>query len=85
MIPAPGAQMPSHEDRSPCPMPSDCAKDINMVGMACFANCATVLGIVADFLVIPTVAVAQPVQLPAGRALLSLHGPPEPHPPKRLS
>lgn len=84
-MPAAMASMASPDHEMPCSKPSDCAKDMTMKAMACFAHCAMVLGVLAESVVIPVSFVARPLALPAVHELASLHGPPEPHPPKSLS
>jgi hypothetical protein len=83
-LPAAVADMASHDDDMPCPLSSDC-NNMSMQAMACFAHCATVLGVLADWVVGSTVTIAHPMQLPVTPPLASLHGPPEPYPPRRLS
>jgi len=80
-MPAATADMASH-DGMPCPMSSDCNSDMSMQAMACFAHCATVVGVLADWIVGSAATIAHPMQLPATEPLTSLHGPPEPHPPR---
>ena len=75
------ADMASH-DGMPCPLSSDCNTDMGMQAMACFAHCATVLGVLADWVAGSAATIAHPMQLPVAPPLTSLHGPPEPHPPK---
>jgi hypothetical protein len=82
---AAAAGMASHDDGMPCPMSSDCNSDVSMQAMACFAHCATVLGVLADWVVGLAEAIAHPMHLPVTPSLASLHGPPEPHPPRCLS
>jgi hypothetical protein len=72
-------------DNMPCPMSSDCSKDMNMPATACFAHCATVLGIVCEPVQVRISNDARNVPLPVMRRLASLHSPPEPPPPKRSS
>jgi hypothetical protein len=76
------SEMASHDMAAPCPMSSDCAKDMSMHAMACFAHCATVVGVLAEPILVPVTAIADPMDLPLARPLASLHGPPESPPPK---
>jgi hypothetical protein len=80
-MPAATTDMASH-DGMPCPSSSDCNNDMSMRAMACFAHCATVLGVLADWAAGSAVRIGHATQLPVALALKSLHGPPEPHPPK---
>jgi hypothetical protein len=80
-MPAATADMASH-DGMPCPMSSDCNSDMGTQAMVCFAHCATVVGVLGDWIVGSAATVAHPMQLPATAALTSLHGPPEPYPPR---
>jgi hypothetical protein len=75
------ADLASH-DGMPCPSSSDCSNDMGMQAMACFAHCATVVGVLADWAADSAATIGHATQLPAAPALKSLHGPPEPHPPK---
>jgi len=79
------ADMASHDDTMPCPFSSDCNNDMGMRAMACFAHCATVLGVLADWFVVSVATTAHPIHLAVTPPLASLHGPPEPPPPKTLS
>lgn len=81
-MPAATGDMASHDDGMPCHPSSDCSDRMNMQAMACFAHCATVLGVLADWVVDTEVTIAHPVQVPVAPALASLHGPPEPRPPR---
>jgi hypothetical protein len=76
--------MAAHDADMPCPMSSDCSKDPDMRAMACFAHCATVLGVLADPARVVVTAAAHPLDLPLARPLVSLHGPPDSPPPKSL-
>lgn len=67
---------------APCPMSSECSPDDGLRAMACFAHCATVLGVLGAPVLVPVALVARLMQVPTIRPLASLHGPPEPHPPK---
>jgi hypothetical protein len=80
-MPAATADMASH-DGMPCPLSSDCNNDMSMQAMACFAHCATVVGVLAEAALVPVTMVAHQLTAPVIRPLVSLHGPPEPHPPK---
>jgi hypothetical protein len=55
---------------------------MSMQAMACFAHCATVVGVLADWAADSVATIGHATQLPVALALKSLHGPPEPHPPK---
>ena len=79
--PAAGDNMASH-DGMPCPMSSDCSDGMGMQAMACFAHCARVLGVLADWVVDSEMTIAHLVRLPVVPPLASLHGPPEPPPPR---
>jgi hypothetical protein len=78
---ATAADMASH-DSMPCPMSSDCSKDTSMMGMACAAHCATVLGILAEAVIISAFITGHRLDSAVASSLASLHGPPEPPPPK---
>jgi hypothetical protein len=80
-MPAATGDMASHDDSMPCHPSSDCDR-MNMQAMACFAHCATVLGVLADVVVASAATIAQPVKPPVTPLLASLHGPPEPPPPR---
>src|SRR5215207_7135629 len=80
-MPAATADMASH-DGMPCPSSSDCSNDMGMQAMACFTHCATVVGVLADWAAGSVATIGHATQLPVALALKSLHGPPEPHPPK---
>jgi hypothetical protein len=80
-MPAATADMTSHDDM-PCRMSSDCSDDMSTLAMACFAHCATAVGILAEAALVPVRMVAHQLKAPVVRPLASLHGPPEPHPPK---
>jgi len=84
-MPVAATDMASHDGGMPCPLSSDCANDMGMQAMACFAHCATVLGVLADCGFDPAATVTHPMQLAVTPPLASLHGPPEPPPPRRLS
>jgi hypothetical protein len=77
---AKAADMPSQDDATHCPASSDCSD----MHMACFTHCATVLGILSEPVPVPISMIAHKLNLPAVHHLASLHGPPEPHPPKPL-
>ncbi|MBX9775037.1 MAG: hypothetical protein K2Y71_11570 [Xanthobacteraceae bacterium] len=77
---AQASAMESHD--APCPMSSNCANDMNTHAMACFAHCASVVGVLAEPSLAPVTSVARPLERPLARSLASLHGPPDPHPPK---
>ena len=79
------AGMASHDGSMPCPLSTDCNNDMSMQAMACFAHCATVLGVLADWVVDSLATIAHPMQASVSPPLASLHGPPEPPPPKILS
>jgi hypothetical protein len=79
---AQAGEMESHDMGAPCPMSSDCAKDMNMHAMACFAHCATVVGILAEPVLVPERMTAHRLDLPLVHTLASLHGPPDSPPPK---
>ena len=84
-MPTQAADMTSHDNGMPCPMSpmsADCSKDMSMPAMACFAHCATVLGILSEPAPMPVTAIAHSLKLPIVRPLAGLHGPPEPPPPK---
>jgi hypothetical protein len=83
-MPAATADMASH-DGMPCPLSSDCNNDMSMQAMACFAHCGTVVGVLADWAVGSAATTAHSMQLPVTPPLTSLHGPPEPHPPRSRS
>ena len=53
----------------------------SMQAMACFAHCATVVGVLAEPILVPVAASLIRWICPAA-PLASLHGPPESHPPK---
>jgi len=74
--------MASHDDGMPCQSSSDCGDRMNMQAMACFAHCATVLGVLADWVVDSEVTIARLVRLPVTLLLTSLHGLTEPPPPR---
>jgi hypothetical protein len=78
------ADMAARDMDGPCPMSSDCSKDMDMQAMACFAHCATVLGVLTEPVLIPGTAMAHPLDWPPVHPLASLHGPPESPPPKPL-
>jgi hypothetical protein len=80
---ASAAGMASHDDATHCPPSSDCPRDMGMP-MACFAQCATVLGILSEPVLIPMSVIGHRLTLPVANPLGSLHGPPDPHPPKPL-
>jgi hypothetical protein len=65
-----------------CP-PSDCSKQMDQ-RMACFAHCATVLGILSASNLISVSVVTDKLEVPQTRRLANLHGPPEPPPPKSV-
>ena len=78
---APAASgMASHDAPMPC-APSDCPNDI-LSYAACFAHCAIVVGIVTESAVPSVSFVRQPLNTPVVYVLASMHGPPEPPPPK---
>jgi hypothetical protein len=81
-MPATVSDMPLHDDTTHCPMQSDCAKDMGMLTMACFAHCATVLGILSEPFAEPASIIGHKFNLSVMHPLASLHGPPEPHPPR---
>jgi hypothetical protein len=80
---AQASEMASHDaGAAPCPMSSDCAKDMSMHAMACFAHCATVVGVLGEPILVPVTAISHQLDLPLVRPLASLHGPPDSPPPK---
>jgi hypothetical protein len=80
-MPAVASDVASHEDSgSHCP-PSDCSKNM-LSQLACFAHCATVFGIVAEPVTIPVSVAARRLDAAVLHSLASVHGPPEPPPPK---
>ena len=79
-MPIATSETASHEDGSPCP-PSDCSKDMPS-HLACFAHCATVIGILAEPVIISVSITGHRLDSPVVPSLASLHGPPEPPPPK---
>ena len=81
---APAVGMASLDDTTGCPAQSDCAKHTGMPAMACFAHCVTVLGFLPEPILLPASMVGHTLDLPVVNPLASLHGPPEPHPPKPL-
>jgi hypothetical protein len=83
-MPVQANEMASHEMAAPCPMSSDCAKDMSMHAMACFAHCATVVGVLAEPILVPVMAIAHQLDLPLVRPLASMHGPPDSPPPKSI-
>jgi hypothetical protein len=76
--------MTVHDADAPCPMSSDCATDTDMQAMACFAQCATVVGVLAEPALVSGTAVAHPLGALLVRPLVSLHGPPDSPPPKTI-
>lgn len=60
---------------------TDCSGDTGM-HMACFAHCAALTGIVTEPVSLPMPLAGRAVPMAAVGALTSLHGPPDPHPPK---
>jgi hypothetical protein len=81
MVTAPGASgMASHDTSMPC-APSDCSKDM-LSHAACFAHCAVVVGIVAQSVTLSVSFARQRLDAPVIYALASVHGPPDPPPPK---
>jgi hypothetical protein len=81
---APAVGMASPDDTTGCPTQSDCAKHTGMPAMACFAHCVTVLGFLPEPILLPASIAGHKLDLPVVNPLASLHGPPEPHPPKPL-
>jgi hypothetical protein len=81
---APVVGMASPDDTTPCPAQSDCTKHTGTPAMACFAHCITVLGFLPEPILLPVSMVGHKLDLPVVNPLASLHGPPEPHPPKPL-
>ena len=73
--------MTAHDAGAPCPMSSDC-NDVSKQAMACFAHCATVVGVLAEPVLAPVTVIARPLGRPTIRPLTSLHGPPDSPPPK---
>jgi hypothetical protein len=76
--------MGAHDADAPCPMSSDCATDTDMQAMACFAQCATAVGVLAEPALVSETAVAHPLDVLLVRPLVSLHGPPDSPPPKTI-
>jgi hypothetical protein len=81
---ATAAGMALPDDTTHCPAQSDCAKHTGMPAMACFAHCVTVLGFLPAPILLPASMAGHKLDLPVVNPLASLHGPPEPHPPKPL-
>lgn len=81
-MPVQAAGMAEADSGMPCPMSSDCSKDTSMIGMACAAHCATVLGILAEAVIISVSITGHRLDSAVAFSLASLHGPPEPPPPK---
>jgi len=59
----------------------DCAKDTGM-HMACAALCAGLTGILTESVWLPRVFAVGELPLAPADPLASVHGPPDPHPPK---
>jgi hypothetical protein len=81
---APAMGMASPDDTTHCPAQSDCAKHTGMPAMACFAHCVTMPGFLSEPILPPASIAGHKLDLPVVNPLASLHGPPEPHPPKSL-
>ena len=79
-MPVVASEMGAHESNSYCP-PSDCSKDM-LAHLACFTHCATVLGILAEPVIIFVSITRHRLDSAVVQMLASLHGPPEPPPPK---
>jgi hypothetical protein len=74
--------MATHDTDAPCPMSSDCSSDMDMRAMACSVHCATVIGVLAEPVLVLVTTIAHRLDRPLGHALASLHGPPDSPPPK---
>jgi hypothetical protein len=82
-MPAVSADMTMHDDGMDCGTDADCAKDMRM-HMACFAHCAVLAGILTEPVSLPIVLATRTVPLSPADPLASVHGPPDPHPPKSV-
>ena len=60
-----------------------CSNDAGM-HMACFAHCAALTGILTEPALLPMALAAQTVLLAPADPLTSVHGPPDPRPPKPI-
>jgi hypothetical protein len=69
------------QDGMDCDTP--CSNDSGM-HMACFAHCAALTGILNEPAPLPMALIAHTVLLAPADPLTSIHGPPDPHPPKLI-
>ena len=76
------ADMASHDDPMDCGEHADCTA--KKVQMACFAHCASVTGILSEPAGLSIIGAARELTAAVARPLPSLHGPPDPHPPKSI-
>lgn len=74
--------MASQSQSSDCQQ--GCGGDDGMQ-MACFAQCASSMGILSDSIEVPVMAAVRHVAYPPAQPLAGRARPPDPHPPKRLA
>jgi hypothetical protein len=74
--------MASDDGSKDCSDRTDCKA--HGMDMACFAHCVSVTGILPEPAVLPMVGAIRELTAIATPPLASLHGPPDPHPPRSI-